>query len=511
MLRKMFQKMFQSPSFKPYVLTPLDHSTAPTHFSFFVSFLCQHPTSGLSVLEKGVQRLNTLLPFLSGNLVPSIRLKGKKNAFEVQPTDPSHLNKLPMLKIKQHAQCISPHNANMNTPALSPDDLFNSRYMPLPFCIPASEPQPLLRLQANVMTDGIVLCLSFHHFAVDGLGLSSIMQALSECCRNPDQSPERLSTSPEREAQSRTRIFQSTNESHQAMYDGYGSYLWKAAPSADLGAPISRRFCLDTEKIRRLREACTTTINTGNHQAHRINPSGANASGQGFSNNEVVTALIWLCGMRARSRATSIEGDRSSLADRNSSLLFAADVREILGIPSTYMGNAIVTPTSTYHFKGTELHDVDPLMLDSETSDLHEFNPNDITLLANLALSVQKEFHSINLNYVQNVISHIMASKDWHLPANPGDLSVSSLRRVRVYDMDFGPCLGTPYDFDIPDNRTDGLGWITPPRSDSSARLIGYQSRGFWEVRLSLNPVAMYFLRSDRLWRQVTFEKAITK
>ncbi|KAJ5876178.1 transferase family-domain-containing protein [Penicillium soppii] len=415
-----------------------------------------------------------------------------------------------MLKIKQHAQCISPYNVDMNTRALSSDDLFNSHYIPLPFCIPASEPQPLLRLQANLMADGIILCLSFHHFAIDGLGISSLMQALSECCRNPDQPPEILSTSPESEAQSRTRIFQSTNESRLAMYDVYGSYIWKAAPSSDLSAPISRRFCLDAEKIRRLREACTTTINAGNYQAHRTNPSSPehDANWQGFSNNEVVTALIWLCGMRARSRATSIEKDRSSLADRNSSLLFAVDVRGILNIPSTYMGNAVVTPTATYDFKGTELGAVDPLVFDSNTSDLHEFDPNDITLLTNLALSVQTTFQSVNPNYVQNVISHIMASKDWHLPAKPGDLSVSSLRRVRVYDMDFGPCLGSPCDFDVPDNRTGGLSWITPPRSDSSARLMGYPSRGFWEVRLSLNPVAMNSFISDRLWRQATLEIA---
>ncbi|CAI7586018.1 unnamed protein product [Penicillium glandicola] len=114
------------------------------------------------------------------------------------------------------------------------------------------------------------------------------------------------------------------------------------------------------------------------------------------------------------------------------------------------------------------------------TSSFHAFNPDDITLLTNLALSVQTTFQSVNRNYVQNVISHIMASKDWHLPAKPCDLSVSRLRRVRVYEMDFGPCLGTPCDFDVPDNRTDGFGWITPPRSESSARFMGYQSQGFW-------------------------------
>ncbi|KOS41934.1 hypothetical protein ACN38_g7170 [Penicillium nordicum] len=368
---------------------------------------------------------------------------------EVQPTDPSHLSKLPMLNIKQHAQCISPHNVNMNTPALSSDDLFNSDYIPLPFCIPASEPQPLLRLQANVMTDGIVLCLSFHHFAVDGLGISSIMQALSECCRNPDAPPERLSTYPESEVRSRTKIFQSKNESHLAMYDGYGSYTWKAAPSSDLGAPVSGRFCLDAEKIRQLRETCNATMYAGDYQAHRINSSSPeyDASWQGFSNNEVVTALIWLCGIRARSHATSLESNRPSLADRNSSLLFPVDVRGILDIPRAYIGNAVVTLTSTYNFKDTELHDVDPLICHPVTSDLHGFSPRDITILTNLALSVQKSLQSVNLNYVQDVISHIMASKDWHLPVKPGDLSVSSLRRIQVYDMDFGPYLGTPCEF----------------------------------------------------------------
>ncbi|BCS25698.1 uncharacterized protein APUU_50409S [Aspergillus puulaauensis] len=494
--------MAQSHSFEPYILTPLDHSTAPVHFSFFLTFLCQNPAAGVSALEKGVQRLTTLLPFLSGNVVPSIQLKDTKNVFEVQPTDPSHLRKLPMLKIKQHAQCISARNIALNTPALSSDDLLNLRFIPLPFGTPASEPQPVLRLQANVMADGIVLCVCFHHLATDGLGISSITQALSECCRNPDQPPERLLSSPESEAQSRTRIFQSGNEIHRALYNGHASSIRKAALSSDPGALTSCRFCLDAEQIRRLREACT--------KVRWINPSAPkyDASRQGFSNNEVVTALIWLCGMRAQSRATSIGRNRPSLAGLNSSLLFAVDVRGILNIPRTYMGNAIATPTSTYHFKDTELHGADTLVFDTDTpSDLHEFNPNDITLLANLALSIQQTYQSVNRSYVRSAISTIMASKDWLLPAKHGDLSVSSLRDAPVYDMDFGPCLGTPCDVDVPDNRTDGLAWITPARSDYSARLMGYRSRGFWEVRLSLSPAAMESLRSDRLWRQVTLEK----
>jgi hypothetical protein len=411
-----------------------------------------------------------------------------------------------MLKIKQHAQCISSHNFNVNTPVISSDDLFNSHYIPLPFCIAASEPQPLLRLQANVMTDGIILCLSFHHFAIDGLGISSILQSLSECCRNPDPLPGRLSTSPEIEMQSRTRIVQSTNENHLAMYGGYGSYTWKAAPSSDLEAPVSRRFCLSSEKLRRLREACNAIMYGGDYQACRIHLSSSqnDASRQGFSNNEIVTALIWLCGMRARSHATLMEKNESLLADRDSSLLFPVDVRKILDIPRTYIGNAVVTTTSTYHFKVTELHDTEPLVFNTVTSELHGFSPRDITVLINLALSVQKSVQSVSLDYVQNVISHIMASKDWYFPAKPGDLSVSSLRRIRIYDMDFGTCLGNPCDFDIPDNRTNGLGWIMPPRSDSSARFLRYQNRGFWEVRLSLKPVAMESFMNDTLWRQVT-------
>ncbi|KAE8149224.1 hypothetical protein BDV25DRAFT_140991 [Aspergillus avenaceus] len=503
--------MSQSHSFEPYLLTPLDHSTAFVHFSFFASFLCQDPALGLSVLEKGVRRLTTLLPYLSGNVVQSIQLEGTKNVFEVQPTDPSHLNEVPMLKVKQHAQCISPKNVNAYTPAPWSDDHFDPHYVPLPLCIPASEPQPVLRLQANVMTDGIVLCVCFHHLAFDGLGISSIFQALSECCRNPDHPPERLSISPESDTQSRARISQIGNEIHLAACDGYGSYIQKAAPSSDLEAFISRRFCLDAEKIRRLREACNTTIKARGYQACQISLPSSQYDGcwQGLSNNEVVSALIWLCGKRAQFRDTSIERNRSSPAALHSSLLFAVNVRGIIKIPRTYTGNTIVTPTSTYHFKGTELHDEDPLVFDSDTSDSHGFNLSDITLLANLALSVQRTYQSVNNNYVRSVIHQIMESKDWHLPAKHGDLSVSSFRCVQAYDMDFGPCLGNPCDFDVPDNRTDGICWIAPPRSDSSARLMGYRCRGFWELRISLNPGAMKFLQSDRLWRQVKLEQAM--
>ncbi|KAL4951613.1 hypothetical protein BDW69DRAFT_186204 [Aspergillus filifer] len=377
--------------------------------------------------------------------------------------------------------------------------------MPLPFYIPDAEPQPLLRLQANVMTDGIVLCVSFHRHAVDGLGISSILQALSECCRNPDQPLERLSTSSESEAQSRTRISQSTNESHPCMNDGDGNYIEKAAPSSKLGALISRRFCLDAAKIRRLREAYNTAARAGIYQTHRItsaSPECNATSWQGFSNNEVVTALIWLCGVRARSSAIAMKKDGSSSADLILSLLFAVDVRGLLNIPNTYMGNAIVTPTSTYPFKGAELHDAEGrLTFKSDTADygLHKIDSNDITLLTNQALSGQTTYYSANRNHVRYAISHIMASKDWHLPARLGGMSITNLRRAPGYAMDFGPCLGTAFGIDVPDNRADGVCWIAPQRSDSSARLMGYESRGFWEVRLTLGPVAMECLSSDRI------------
>lgn len=56
-------------------------------------------------------------------------------------------------------------------------------YLPVPCFIPASQQCPVLRFQANGSPSNIVLVMSFSHFALDGTGAGTVLEALAQCCR----------------------------------------------------------------------------------------------------------------------------------------------------------------------------------------------------------------------------------------------------------------------------------------------------------------------------------------
>ncbi|KAJ6050222.1 Transferase [Penicillium canescens] len=155
-------------TFEPYVLTPLVHNVPGIHMSFFLTFYIDEPSLAIPPLEAGVNRLIELLPFLAGNVTPSIQLKGKENVYEVQPPTAKFLQEHSMLRIKYHEHYVSPKSPGAFS--FSNESSIDERFIPMPFEMALAELIPVLRLQANVMHDSIVLCISFHHMAIDGYG-----------------------------------------------------------------------------------------------------------------------------------------------------------------------------------------------------------------------------------------------------------------------------------------------------------------------------------------------------
>ena len=56
-------------------------------------------------------------------------------------------------------------------------------YLPVPCLIPASQQCSVLRFQANIFPSRIILVMSLSHFALDGTGAGTILEALAQCCR----------------------------------------------------------------------------------------------------------------------------------------------------------------------------------------------------------------------------------------------------------------------------------------------------------------------------------------
>ncbi|KAF4770713.1 hypothetical protein N7455_007128 [Penicillium solitum] len=467
-----FETDEELPTFEPYVATSFDHSMSRVHLAAFLTFSLNESSKAIPILEHGVERLIQYLPFLTGNVAFSTRVPGKDNVFEIQPPTKQFLLQLPMLRIKYHEQPIF---SRYSRHVVAQDIFLNEDIIPIPFALAEDYPSPVIRFQANIMPDGIILCYNFHHTAIDGIGTAVILDALAALCRSPNAGPEIIRTNPLKEQQIRLKIFEAASalsiKGHSQNADL--SSLCKLMPSSIPYIPTSRNFVLNADKIAKLKTECATILkNKSNPHASKI------------SSNTIFTAVIWLCTIRAIIKTEPTPTPTKSCA----ALVTEAWSKLRPKLPPSYIGNAVI------------LHDVyTPLaaIISSTTGSKNKthitprIDRDDIKLLAELASSVHTALGSVNNETIQKLISANAASDNWAANTRPRDVVISSLRSFPTYEHDFGPVLGPVRDFDLPEYLFPGQAWIFPAR---------YKGRSSpWEVRLALEPAVMGNVQRDRL------------
>jgi hypothetical protein len=477
------------PTFEPYLLTPLDYLPPPMHMTAFLTFLVDDTARAIAVLTAAVSQLGGHLPFLTGSVVSSSASSpGRENVREVRPSTSTMLDQYPMLSIKHHFhQRISAIGQGQK---VCYDDIFTEEYLPLPLDIAATAASPVYRFQANILEDGIILCGSAHHMAVDGIGQCLVLEALASCCRAPgsDLSPQDFLTTPAAEKKTRNLILQAAaSAGAENKGTGAGQTWGRPLPGASQ-EPISRKFVLSPDRISQLKILC------GSHPPRDMNSDNT------LSRNDLVLALIWLCVIRARTLLAS-PGERTV----RSSLSTAIDVRAALRprLPSTYMGNAVMTIPLVSPFPNTEIVDSNDSSLLGKLSEptlgtlavgsCTAINASDLSHLAQLALLIRRGNASVDDIYLRQHLAQIHASADWSISAasRPAEFGQSSLRTIGTYRLDFGAVLGRVKDFDVPDPRFQSAAWILPARYKDAP----------WDVRLVLEPEAILLVRQDPLFR----------
>jgi hypothetical protein len=161
-----------------FLLTPLDHIIKDFYVSCFLSFPLHDTNTAVAALKDGVERLTYALPFLSGVIVPSSRLPGKRNVTEIHPS-PESLEWIPMLQIKYHLDTTLVATCS---PGSSGYSEFDDTWSSLPIIIPADRPSPIARLQTNVFPDGILLYMTLSPAVFDRSGLRTIPKMLATYC-----------------------------------------------------------------------------------------------------------------------------------------------------------------------------------------------------------------------------------------------------------------------------------------------------------------------------------------
>jgi hypothetical protein len=454
--------MESPPTFEPFILSPLDHLMAPINIFFFVIFKLEHPLTGIPVLHEGLSRMLTTLPHVSGNVALSSQAQTRFNVWTVQPADMSIFEQAPMLRLQHHEQGI----ATMDWGAMPYE-----QYIPLPNSKKSPEPLAVARFQANIMEDGIVLCMGFNHLVMDLSGAMTVIKSLAAGCRGAapfnDWVPYK---------QGRDKLF-----SAAATCDGVG-YLEETDRPQRKTMPetrdpedhyISHKFTFYDERIEELKRICISMIPKGN----------MSEPGELLSRDDIVTALVWIGMLRARHA-------NSPLSSKETSLYRGINVRPHLQslIPSNYIGNAAMCVA--YGFPRERL--VRPVVHGIE----------DVILLRDIALILRDGLNAFTSEHVYEKLIRVLRSNDWsNLSFGDADVEVTSWRRFGFYEFDFGSTLGKIDCVEVPDARIKNTAYILPANPTLASLSPDSHKVPPWEVRIVLGAGAMEHLCHEPLFR----------
>lgn len=463
--------MERSLSFEPYVLTPLDHIIKNFYVSCFLSFPLHDPNTAVAALKDGVERLTCALPFLSGAIVPSSRLPGKRNVMEIHPS-PESLEWIPMLQIKYHRDTTLVATCS---PGPSGCYEFDGSWSSLPIIIPADRPSPIARFQANVFPDGILLCMTLTHACFDASGLGTILKMLATfCCANSaTHLPLSLPTTYAKEASSRQIILDSAIPPSASNSKAY-SRIFKSndiIPGLDKDLS-SRRFSFSASKIRALKDACNAA-----------RPADQDPI---LSRNDVLTALLAICMNRARQNEQTNSLPSSLGVPVNLRRRFHPSLLE------NYLGNAIMALVV----------EIDPPTVHSAlrcgTTPLHA----DLNELTTLSLRIRKELILLDQKaYIGGLISYLREQSDWGATSiGFTDITVSSLRHLDINGLDFGPEIGRVNSFDVQSGMYPGICDILPTCGSNMNDAGGTNlTEAPWDVCITLENSAWSAFMEDGL------------
>ncbi|CAG7948925.1 unnamed protein product [Penicillium salamii] len=441
--------------FRPMALTSIDHMMPICYISFFYSLSLKNPAQGVNVLGEALNRLVKECPFLAGNVGRSGENDAaRKNVLEIQPASIDTFAQYPLLR-------VSPHECQSITDRDPADGLFDDAYRALPLSLATDFPCPIIRWQANVMRDGIVIAVSFHHSVLDAGGFYMIQQALARLCRNPNSSYLEISLDSSL-LQGRHCLSQIQSISPCADLQREDESIIRMA-DFDLPANlVSYRLTLLHCRIQSLQDCCNAQIST-------------ESTGQHLSPNDVVSGLLWRSIILARSPLKLSPSIDSS--DEQSTLILISEIRRTLmpALPRSYLGNAIVQQVANTYTKA---------VLEPSTPE-----HNELVQLTRLAQKVHDASTQVTDLRVKSLLRQKQGTLDWRPQFMQGDVMSTSLRRMPIYDLDFGTVLGKVVGFDSPDNRIDGTVCILPASSLPLDSL--------WDIRITLPPNVLSRLRQD--------------
>lgn len=433
-------------------LTPLDQTSTRVYITNHLSFRLADPASGLAPLEDGVNQLFSALPMLAGTIVPHVDDESKYHVlpFIGESEEDS------FLRVAHHNRSIStvqilpwysiPDEDQGNKPLVS----WNESCVSLRSMADDEQKKPMLRFQANVMSDGLVLTMIYNHSVFDGTGAGIILEALGECCRGPktDEHLSLLSQLARDEVKLRQVLLDSRPVGHLDIPDpkpttantASENVSEKVSESPDIASPptpITRKFSFCPIRLGRLKSHCNSLL-----------PSPI------LSTNDVLTALLAI-GMHEARGIPAPSGE----------LMMAVNLRGRLHSLelSSYLGN-LVTAVPV------------PLPPNSLSCEC-EMKQDDLQKVAQVASLIRQQVTSIDEQFVWKLIESKRLPNASAYTPSPFLVVVSSWRHMKTHSVDFGPILG----------HIDTFEMDMPPFINSSVIMPQHMTKDpVWEVNITL-------------------------
>ncbi|EAW15301.1 putative acetyltransferase [Aspergillus clavatus NRRL 1] len=453
--------MAKDKDFGGFKLTPADYCFPMFYAGCTISFRLQCPESGVTVLREAIDRLASHLPFLKGAVVPSVDSVGVMEVRSNAHDDLASDTESPLcivrrfLHLRLPTETYSSRQKNVETYDR------NAALAMAPVHVAASAAyHPVIRFQINVLADGIILALFVNHMVIDGTGIGTLLESIAACCRSaPD-----LASNPACEVT--TRALFATLQQEPCK-------LSEPSTSAEIAAPtghdevhdaslLDYNFLLSAEKIKALRQwVLQADLEPGQPPV---------------SEDDILTAVLWICLGRFRSHPLAEGGSSHACV-----LQRVVNARHRLRpqVPAHYLGNCFVMLNET--LPTTDL-DLEACQGKTEAEQLGR-------QIAPAARLLRKRLTEVDDRFVKDYLSQFSRADDWaSTSVHEPNVAVTSIRRLRVYEEDFGPVLGKVVEFEmLPYMNPEGVCTIKPRRHDQHA----------WEVGVTLSREDMDRLGSD--------------
>ncbi|PKY06746.1 hypothetical protein P168DRAFT_288653 [Aspergillus campestris IBT 28561] len=471
--------------FEAYGLPSLDHTVPPCYIRIALVFPVPKVSSGVEYLQRGAALLASEFPFVTGYVTPVRDPNARKGALQIEPIASSDDDHASILNVKHHsASCHS-----QSTVA-------EEQYLPLPFAPHPHKPAAIFRLQANAMSDGVILGAVFNHQAIDGTGAGALLRDFARCCMLAAEgtAPSAGTFEMDHELQMAGRALLSSkglgaslprpNIDHSAEFPVVAPLPadWETITSALEQAAESlrfQRFLLPAKGIETLTNACNDLLQRS-YELSEDQPW--------VSKNDVVVSLLWMCFTRAR-RDTASATPGQNGTPSTSGICMAVNVRGRTAppIPAAYVGNAFVMLRQNVS--------MDVILGDHAPSSGErciQKHSSTVQTLSHMAYAIRRKLHSIDDTFVRSAISYLEGVSDLSAIAmGQSDFNISCLQDLSFCTTDYGGDLGVPADIRMPKGMIDGQFYVLPRKRHHG------DGDAFWEVEATLCPESMERLCAD--------------